>query len=114
MGRVWPQHEHRVRPLNLIVRWLMNVLTRLARFLISVVVLIVTLYFVISLSVTYFKLTGRIIEGQPMYFEMNTPTWANLLTFQAVCVAIVAVALFLRTKLSRRTNESQQSGASAT
>ncbi len=89
-------------------------LTWFARFVIGVIVLIVTLYFVISLAVTYFKLTGRIVEGQRMYLEMYTPTWAGLLTFQAVCVVILAIALFLRAKLPRRTSESQRSGASAT
>ena len=57
----------------------MRVLIWFARFLIGVVVLIVTLYFVISLGVTYFKLTGRIVEGRRMFFEMHTPTWAGLL-----------------------------------
>jgi hypothetical protein len=77
-------------------------LTWLARFVIGLVVLIVTLYFVISLAVTYFKLTGRIVEGQRMFWEMYTPTWAGLLAFQAVCVAILAVALFLRARLPKR------------
>ena len=77
-------------------------LTWLARFVIGVVVLIVTLYFAVSLSVTYLKLTGRIIEGQRMYLDMETPTWAGLLAFQAICVAIFAGALYLRAKLPKR------------
>ncbi len=92
----------------------MRVLIWFARFLIGVVVLIVTLYFVISLGVTYFKLTGQIVEGKRMFFEMYTPTWAGLLTFQAISIAILTVALFLRAKLPRRTSGSKQSGASAT
>ena len=86
-------------------RWPLKVLNWLARFVIGVVVLIVTLYFVISLAVAYFKLTGRIVEGQRMYLDMYTPTWAGLLIFQAVCVVILAVGLFLRAKLSRRQSE---------
>lgn len=78
----------------------MRFLIWLARFLIGVVVLMVTLYFVISLGVTYFKLTGRIVEGERMFYEMHTPTWAGLLIFQAICVAILTVAFFLRAKLS--------------
>ena len=34
-----------------------------------------------------------------MYLDMYTPTWAGLLTFQGVCVVILAVALYLRAKL---------------
>jgi hypothetical protein len=91
----------------------MRVLTWFARFAIGIVVLIVTLYFVISLSVTYFKLTGRIVEGQRMYLDLYTPTWPGLLTFQAGCVAILVVALYLRSKLPKHKN-GQQSDASAT
>jgi hypothetical protein len=78
-----------------------RLLTWLARFVIGTVVSIVTLYFVISLAVAYFKLTGRIVEGQRMYLDMYTPTWAGLLEFQAACVAILVVSLFLRSRLPK-------------
>jgi len=86
-------------------------LTWFARFVIGVVVLIVTLYFVISLSVTYFKLTGRIVEGQRMYLDLYTPSWPGLLTFQAVCVAILVIALYLRSKLPKPKSGQQSDSA---
>jgi hypothetical protein len=80
----------------------MRFLNWLARFVIGAVVLIVTLYFVFSVCVAYFKFTGRIVAGQRMLFDMHTPSWTGLLTFQAVCIAIVGVALFFRSRLLAR------------
>lgn len=74
----------------------------LANFAISSVILFVGLYFVISLYVAFFKLSGQITEGQPMYFDLQTPTWAGLLMFQAGCVAIMGLGFFLRRKLRRQ------------
>lgn len=71
----------------------------LANFTISAVILFVGLYFVISLCVAFFKLSGQITEGQPMYFDLQTPTWAGLLMFQAGCVVIMGLGFFLRRKL---------------
>ena len=71
----------------------------LANLMIGAIILLVTPYFVISLCVAFFKLTGWVTEGQPMYFDLKTPTWAGLLIFQAACVAILCVGFFLRRKL---------------
>lgn len=54
----------------------------LAGFLIGAVILIVSFYFVISLCITYFKLTGQVVEGTPMYFDLYTPKWGPLLAAQ--------------------------------
>ena len=75
-------------------RWLANLT-------IGAIVLFVSLYFIISLCVTFFKLTGRVVEGRPMFFELETPTWPSLLMFQAICVAILGVSFLLRNKLRK-------------
>ncbi len=77
----------------------MKVAKWLANLAVSAILLVVSLYFVISLCVAFFKLTGQIIEGQPMYFDLQTPTWAGLLLFQAACVAIIGLGFFFRRKL---------------
>lgn len=71
----------------------------LASFMIGAIILFVSLYFVISLCVTFFKLTGRIVENQPMFFDLQTPTWASLFIFQVACIAILAAGFFLRHRL---------------
>jgi hypothetical protein len=77
----------------------MGVLKGMASFAIGALVLVVTLYFVISLFVAYFKVTGVIAEGQKIYFDLMTPTWPAILAFQAGCVAILWGGFFLRRKL---------------
>jgi len=77
----------------------MKIAKRLANLVLGAIILLVSLYFVISLCVAFFKLSGRIVENRPMYFEMPTPTWASLFIFQAACVAILAAGFFLRRKL---------------
>jgi hypothetical protein len=73
-------------------KWLANVA-------IGFIILIATPYFVISLCVAFFKLSGQLAEGQRMYFDFYTPTWAGLLIFQAACVAIIGAGFFFRRKL---------------
>jgi len=68
---------------------------------VSLVIIIVTLYFVMSLGVTWFKLTGQIVEGERMYFDLMTPGWAGLITFQAICAALIAAGFYLRRLLRR-------------
>lgn len=80
----------------------MRVAKWLANFAISAIILLVSLYFVISLCVAFFKLTGQITEGQEMFFDLQTPKWAGLLYFQAVCVLIIGLGFFLRRKLRGR------------
>lgn len=77
----------------------MNVARKFARLAFGAIIIFVGLYFAISLGVTFFKLSGEIIEGQPMYFDLATPTWLELLTFQAACVAIMGIGFLLRRKL---------------
>ncbi len=77
----------------------MKIAKWLANFVIGAVMLFVTPYFVISLCVAFFKLTGWVTEGQPMYFDLKTPTWTGLLIFQAACAAIMGVGFFLRRRL---------------
>ncbi len=77
----------------------MNAARGVARLALAAIVLFVSLYFAISLGVAFFKLSGAIVEGQPMYFELETPTWPELVLFQAACIAILGVAFFLRRQL---------------
>lgn len=77
----------------------MRVAKWLANFAISAIILLVSFYFVISLCVAFFKLTGQITEGQEMFFDLQTPMWTGLLYFQAVCVSIIGLGFFLRRKL---------------
>lgn len=70
-----------------------------ANFIIGAIVLFVGLYFVISLCVAFFKITGQVAEGQSMFFDMQTPTWAGLLAFQMVSLAILGLCFFIRGKL---------------
>lgn len=71
----------------------------LALFAIGTVVLVVGFYFVISLCIAWFKLSGSLVEGAPMFFDLHTPRWGPLLAAQAACVAILGTGLFLRRKL---------------
>lgn len=77
----------------------MKMIKWLANFMIGAIILLVVLYFVISLCVAFFKLSGQVTDGQQMYFDFYTPTWATLLIFQAICVTILAIGFFLRHKL---------------
>lgn len=77
------------------VKWLAN-------FIVSAIVLMATLYFVVSLCIGFFKLNGMLTEGQPMYIDLNAPTWGKLIIFQAVCVSIIGCGFYLRRKLRRK------------
>lgn len=77
----------------------MNGVRGFGRLALGAIILFVSLYFAISLCVAFFKLSGAIIEGQPMYFELETPRWTELFMFQVACMAILSVAFFLRRKL---------------
>lgn len=71
----------------------------LAKLALGAVTVFVSLYFTISLCVAFFKISGRLVEGQPMYFDLQTPTWPELLMFQLACGAIMGIGLRLRRKL---------------
>lgn len=84
----------------------MNMARGFGRLALGAIILFVSLYFAISLGVAFFKLSGAIIEGQPMYFELDTPTWPQLFVFQAISMAILGVALFLHRLLKVSHRES--------
>jgi len=71
-----------------LIRWLVN-------FLAGTIIAFVTFYFVISICILFFKLTGLVSDG-PMYFEMQTPTYAGLFQFQAICIAIISACFAAR------------------
>lgn len=77
----------------------MNVAKWVANFIVGAIVLFVGLYFVISLCIAFFKITGQLVEGQPMFFDAQTPTWTGLIIFQIVSVTILGICFFLRGKL---------------
>ena len=71
-----------------LIRWLVN-------FLAGTIVAFVSFYLVISICILFFKLTGLLSDG-PMYFEMQTPTYAGLFQFQAICIAITSACFAVR------------------
>ena len=72
----------------------------LASFAVATVIFVVSCYFAVSLVVTYLKLTGA-VEGERMFHDFRTPSWAGLLAYQAVSVAILGVGFFIRARLAR-------------
>jgi len=70
-------------------------------FLAATVIVFVTLYFVTSLCILVFKVTGLLVDG-PMYFEMRTPTYEALFIFQCICIAIILACLSVRIILGRK------------
>jgi hypothetical protein len=67
----------------------------IASLLLCAVAFLVGIYFVISLCVAVFILTGTLSIGQPMYFELATPSWRHLLLFQCACVVIIPTTFLL-------------------
>ena len=78
----------------------MKVVRYIASFLIAAVLLLVFLYFVISLCVSFFILTGRTVVGEPMLFDLHAPSLAKLLVFQLICLAVLSAGYFLHRKLA--------------
>ncbi len=76
----------------------------LADFTIGCIIFFASVYFVLSLVVMYFKLTG-FAEGQPLYFDLVMPPWTGLLIFQFICVVFLCVGFLLRHKLHRASNK---------
>lgn len=71
----------------------------LLRLLAAVPIVIVGLYLVISVCVLVFILTGQLTVGSPMYIDMTTPTYGQLLIFQVVSVAVIVFFVFIRRAL---------------
>ncbi len=80
----------------------MELARQLASMAVNAVILMVTPWFVIALCVAWFKLSGRIVEGLPMFYEVKTPHWPGLLMFLAACAAILGLAFYLRSVLRRQ------------
>jgi len=62
------------------------------------VILVVTLYFVVSLCVTVLRLSGELTDGTPMFFDLQIPSWTALFPFQIICVLILCFGFKLRGK----------------
>ncbi len=77
----------------------MKVIKWLANAAIGTVIIIVTLYLAISVCIAFFKLSGQLIEGGRMIFDLRTPSWSGLVAFQAICGAVIALGFLLRRKL---------------
>jgi hypothetical protein len=71
-----------------LIRWLVN-------FLAGTIAALVSFYFVISVCILFFKLTGLLSDG-PMYFDLQTPTYAGLFKFHAISLAIISACFALR------------------
>jgi hypothetical protein len=65
------------------------------------IAVVVSLYFVISLCILFFMLTGQLSQGVPMLFEMRTPSYTHLFLFQIICIAIMSVCFAIRIFLGR-------------
>lgn len=72
----------------------MKILKAFTRFLISSIVLLSTLYAVLTACIVFLKLSGTLAEGRPMYIDMEVPTWTELIIVEAVCLAVVGTGLF--------------------
>lgn len=91
----------------------MNILKAITRFLISSIVLISTLYAVLTACIVFLKLSGTLAEDRPMYIDMEVPTWTELIIVESVCLAVVGAGLFgLRHLKQQSGNVSRNSGAS--
>lgn len=75
-------------------KWFTNFLT-------AVVILFVSLYFVISICVLIFKLTGKLQDG-PMIFDLFVPSYPVLFLFQGGCLAILAACFYVRGKYGQK------------
>ena len=71
-----------------LIRWLVNILA-------GTVAALVSFYFVISICILFFKLTGLLSDG-PMYFDLQTPSYAGLLKFQAISIGIISACFAVR------------------
>jgi hypothetical protein len=66
----------------------------------TLVMVFVGFYLVVSLCILGLKLTGRLGDG-PMYFEMQTPGYAQLLLFQAASIAALCAGAYFRRLLKQ-------------
>ncbi len=78
-----------------VIRWIIN-------FISGAIVAIVFLYFVISLAVTFFILTGMLTDGQPMYIDLKTPPLYGLTIFQVISFSIISICILIRAKIGKK------------
>ena len=84
---------------------LKKIVRGLSMFLLGAMILPVTYIFAVSLCITYFKLTGQIVEGERIYFDLRAPSWRGLLGSQAVCAAILGLGILIRDKVQKLLGE---------
>ena len=77
-----------------LIRWFVN-------FISGAIAALTFFYLVISICVLGFKHTGILVDG-PMYFDLQTPTYSALLTFQAACTGILAACFTLRMTIGKK------------
>ena len=77
------------------VRWVIN-------FICATTIIFVGLYFVVSVAISVFILSGQLTTGQPMYSEMLTPSLVSLLMYQATSAAILIVCILIRAKVGKK------------
>ena len=78
-----------------IVRWIINSIC-------ATIIIFVGLYFVISVAISIFILSGKLTVGQPMYSEMVTPSLLSLFIYQATSTAILIVCVLIRAKVGKK------------
>ena len=77
------------------VRWIIN-------FICATIIIFVGLYFVVSVAISFFVLSGQLTVSQPMYHEMVTPSLISLLFYQATSIAILTVCVLIRAKVGKK------------
>jgi hypothetical protein len=77
-----------------LIRWLIN-------FLAGTIAAVISFYFVISICILFFKLTGLVSDG-PMYFDLQTPNYAGLFKFQAISMGIISACFAVRITFGKK------------
>jgi hypothetical protein len=91
----------------------MHIARLIASVLLYLFGLFVFLYFVISVCVAFFIFSGTLSIGQPMFFDITTPSWHALLLFQFGCVVVMSAAFILGAKLARVSRQARARGSEA-
>ena len=77
------------------VRWIIN-------FICATILIFVGLYFVVSVAISFFILSGQLTVDQPMYHEMVTPSLVSLFLFQATSIVIFIGCILIRAKVGKK------------
>jgi len=78
-----------------VIRWIIN-------FVCGSVAAITFFYFITSLTITVFILTGMFTVGEPMFIDLNTPSLLGLLKFQILSAAIISLCILARAKFGKK------------